>query len=218
MKNVSETLSACKDKKPPNSVQENTRLERAYCTSFPPSAEGTPEILILGSMPGGESLKKNQYYAFKHNIFWRLAGSLFGFDPLLPYPDRLAALRASGVALWDVLASCRRAGSLDSAIRGAVPNAIPQLLERYPSIRKIACNGTCAMRYLTRFFPEIAQRAVLLPSTSPAAAQLTFEEKLTRWRRFVNTSSACGSQKTPEEQVPASGKQRKFAGIAKKKA
>ena len=137
--------------------------------SFAYSADESARVLILGSMPGAESLRQRQYYAFKHNAFWRIMGEICGFSPDLPYPERLAELRRHGVALWDVLAACERPGSLDSSIRAARPNDIPGLVEKLPRLEKILCNGGAARNYLRRFFPEL--EAQQLPSTSPAAAR-----------------------------------------------
>ena len=66
------------------------------CLSFPPVWRPDARILILGSMPGEESLRQQQYYAYKHNAFWRILGDFCGFAPALPYPDRLAALHSEG--------------------------------------------------------------------------------------------------------------------------
>ena len=148
--------------------------------SFPYSADENARVLILGSMPGEESLRRQEYYAFKHNAFWRIMGEIFDFSTELPYPDRLAALRAHGVALWDVLAACERPGSLDSDIRAALPNDIPGLVKKLPKLERILCNGGAARSYLRRFFPELDARQ--LPSTSPAAARFTYAEKLAAWR------------------------------------
>ena len=148
--------------------------------SFAPSADENARVLILGSMPGAESLRQQQYYAFKHNAFWRIIGELYGFSPDLPYPERLAELRRHGVALWDVLAECERPGSLDSSIRAPRPNDIAGLVKRLPHLKKILCNGGAARNYLRRFFPELV--AEQLPSTSPAAARFSYAEKLAAWR------------------------------------
>ena len=148
--------------------------------SFAYSADENARVLILGSMPGAESLRRQEYYAFKHNVFWRIMGELFSFSPDLPYPERLAELRRHGVALWDVLAACERPGSLDSDIRAARPNDILSLVKKLPKLEKILCNGGAAHGYFRRFFPELA--AERLPSTSPAAARFTYAEKLAAWR------------------------------------
>ena len=148
--------------------------------SFPYSADANARILVLGSMPGAESLRQRQYYAFKHNVFWRIMGEVYGFSPDLPYLERLAELRRHGVALWDVLAACERPGSLDSDIRAARPNDIAGLVKKLPKLENILCNGGAARNYLRRFFPELDARQ--LPSTSPAAARLSYADKLGAWR------------------------------------
>lgn len=148
--------------------------------SFAYSADENARVLVLGSMPGAESLRQHQYYAFKHNAFWRIMGEVYGFSPELPYLERLARLRDNGVALWDVLAECVRPGSLDSDIRAARPNDIPGLVKRLPHLEKILCNGGASRSYLRRFFPELDARQ--LPSTSPAAARFSYAEKLAAWR------------------------------------
>ncbi len=152
------------------------------CISFLPSADERARILILGSMPGGESLRRQQYYAFGRNLFWKLTGELFGFTPELPYTERLALLRGNRVALWDVLAGCERPGSLDSSIRAAEPNDIPGLLATCSGIQRICCNGQTSAKYLRQFFPGISVEIMVLPSTSPAAAVYSYSEKLARWR------------------------------------
>lgn len=154
--------------------------------SFSPSAAVDARVLILGSMPGGESLRRQQYYAHPRNAFWKIMAALFGFSPDLPYPKRLECLRKHHVALWDSLAGCERDGSLDSNIRDPEPNDIPGLLRECPSIRTVFCNGTAAFRFLKKYHAELFGRSGLtiiqLPSTSPAAAVFSFEEKLARWR------------------------------------
>ena len=154
--------------------------------SFAPSAAPDARVLILGSMPGGESLRRQQYYAHPRNAFWPIMGALFGFSPELPYPERLEWLKKHHVALWDSLAGCERDGSLDSNIRDPEPNDIPGLLRECPSIRTVFCNGTASFRFLKKYHAELFGRPdltiVRLPSTSPAAAVFSFGEKLAQWR------------------------------------
>lgn len=157
-------------------------MTRHRCVSFPPSSDERARVLIVGSMPGGESLRRQQYYAFGRNLFWKLTGEIFGFPPELPYAERLAKLRDHRVALWDVLAGCERPGSLDSSIRSPEPNDISGLLATCPEIIRICCNGQTSAKYLRQFFPGISVKIVVLPSTSPAAAVYSYAEKLTRWR------------------------------------
>src|SRR3954462_2146542 len=84
--------------------------------SFPPIESRTARVLVLGSMPGTASLRASQYYAYQHNAFWPIMGGLFGAGPEIPYAKRIAILRRAGLAVWDVLASCAREGSLDADI------------------------------------------------------------------------------------------------------
>lgn len=153
--------------------------------SFAPVARGDARVLVLGSMPGEESLRRREYYAHPRNAFWRIAGALWGFDAGVPYAERLEALQRAGVALWDVLGSCRRKGSLDADIEDAVPNDLPGLLAKCPGVRTIGCNGGAAFAALKRFFPELGARAARLPSTSPAAAMWREAEKLAMWREAL---------------------------------
>ena len=157
--------------------------------SFPPIARAGARILILGTMPGKVSLRERQYYAHPRNAFWRIGGEVFGFDAQAAYRTRAAALAASGVALWDVLKSCTRAGSLDSDIvsSSAVPNDIANFLARHPRIRRVCFNGAKAEElYLRHVRPHLRDRAEIeylrLPSTSPAHASISFSRKLLAWR------------------------------------
>ncbi len=153
--------------------------------SFPPVIDSNAKVLILGSMPGMDSLRQQQYYAFKHNVFWRIMGELFAFEITQPYPERLKALQRARIGLWDTLAYCERKGSLDTHIQHPQPNAIPQLLELYPQIQKICCNGTSSGKYLKKFFPHLNIEIEVLPSTSPAAAIYTYQQKLTAWKKAL---------------------------------
>src|ERR1700735_2189542 len=93
--------------------------------------------LILGSLPGVLSIQRQEYYAHPRNVFWRIMGSLFGFDPLLPYEKRVETLKASGVALWDVCASAHRDGSLDSAIKNHAVNDFAGFYIEHPRLERI---------------------------------------------------------------------------------
>lgn len=152
--------------------------------SFAPVADKRTRILIVGSMPGEASLRAGQYYAYKYNQFWKLAAALFS-DGNIPssYPEKLALLQKHGVGLWDTLHACEREGSLDSQIRHARPNDFISLLKKYPRIRALLFNGQTAHKYFVKFFgrlPEITY--YILPSTSPAHAALSYDEKLTVWK------------------------------------
>jgi TDG/mug DNA glycosylase family protein len=157
--------------------------------SFAPVARRDARVLILGSMPGAASLSAQQYYAHPRNHFWPIMQRLHGIDASLPYQRRLERLRQNHVALWDVLESCKRHGSLDAAIEhdSAVPNDLPQLLRTHPGIVRLCCNGGTAYRALQRHFGAQLQQefpqleCLQLPSTSPAHAGMPFTDKLAAW-------------------------------------
>jgi len=163
------------------------------CSSFPPILGRKPRLLVLGSMPGARSLAEQRYYAHPQNLFWRAMDQLCGAGPALPYERRVAKVRGSGIALWDVLAHCERAGSLDGSIVRAseVPNAIAELLAEHPTIRAVAFNGGTARAAFRRHVlpaldDEVRARVTFedLPSTSPAYAALSAARKLAQWARL----------------------------------
>lgn len=182
------------------------RDERAASAlvSMPPVAAEAPRVLVLGSMPGTASLRAQRYYAHPRNLFWPMMALHLGIDARQPYEARMQALCARGVALWDVLACCRRRGSLDGAIArdSEVPNDIPGLLQRHPGIRAILLNGgrTVAMfrRHLadecTRLRPALRLHA--LPSTSPANQSIPLPERERAWSVIADYADA-GTAATP---------------------
>lgn len=140
-------------------------------------------MLVLGTLPGEESLRRGEYYAHPRNLFWPIACALFDTPPPPAYPDKVAFIAARGIALWDVCASATRRASADAAIRAEIPNAIDALIAAHPQIRAIAFNGSGARRLYHRHFTPLPGLLYLaLPSTSPAYASLGFAEKLARWR------------------------------------
>jgi hypoxanthine-DNA glycosylase len=151
---------------------------------LPPIIGDGARALILGNMPSVMSLGMHQYYANPRNAFWRITGEIFGFDASAPYDSRTAALTANGIAVWDVLRSCRRAGSLDSAVEpdSMVANDFGVLVERYQEISQVFFNGAAAEKNfnrLVRVAPDFRYRR--LPSTSPAQT-MSYADKLTAWR------------------------------------
>jgi hypoxanthine-DNA glycosylase len=143
-------------------------------------------VLVLGSFPGVKSLALQQYYAHPQNAFWRIASALINTNLVsMNYPQRLDAIRARGLGLWDVYASCEREGSLDSAIRNAQTNDFVSLKARCPALQVIAHNGGESakhMRHTQAVALQLPAAVVQLPSTSPANATWTFERKLAAWQ------------------------------------
>lgn len=136
--------------------------------SFSPVVNAETRLLICGSLPGDASLAAARYYAHPQNQFWRLLSPVVGcdLDPL-PYDDRLAALLAAGIGLWDVVASAQRTGSSDAAIRGLSTNDLPTLVAGLPNLRAVAFNGGTALRHGRRLLAATDIAILALPSSSP---------------------------------------------------
>ncbi|MGP1678785.1 MAG: DNA-deoxyinosine glycosylase [Burkholderiales bacterium] len=166
--------------------------------SFPPIADAKARILILGSMPGTASLAAGQYYAHAQNLFWHILGEVTGAASSLSYAARARALRSHGIALWDVLASCTREGSLDSAIDDATINANDFLTfyRAHPRIGQVFFNGAKAEAcYRKHVLPLLAaglgpQNYRRLPSTSPANASLSRAHKQRVWQQALRPALA----------------------------
>ncbi|WP_231702562.1 DNA-deoxyinosine glycosylase [Rheinheimera lutimaris] len=159
-------------------------------TGLAPLSQPGARVLVLGSMPGAASLTQQQYYAHPRNLFWPVMAELAGFSAALPYDAKVQALTSAGVALWDVIGSCRRAGSLDSAIRDEQVNDFAAFFAAQPQLLAIGFNGAKALQSFKRHV--LPQRIVppqlqllSLPSTSPAHAALGFNEKLQQWRQLM---------------------------------
>ncbi len=152
---------------------------------LPPVIGDDAYVLVLGSFPSERSLATGEYYANRGNGFWPLLGSVFGFDADTPYEQRIAAVTGHGVALWDVVHSCRRAGSMDAAIdwKSLVVNDFGPVLRLYPGITRVFANGLTAHRLFERHV-ETALPIVRLPSSS-GALPMSFADKLTRWREIA---------------------------------
>ena len=153
--------------------------------SLPPVLLSDTRLVVLGSFPGLASLRAQQYYAHPRNQFWPLLSALWGIDLVgLSYERRVAEASARGLGLWDVYASCRRVGSLDSAIRDAVFNDLASLRQRAPGLRAIAHNGGESARAM-HHTQALGIAVIRLPSTSPAHASWSFERKLAVWREAL---------------------------------
>lgn len=153
---------------------------------FPPVARADARVLVLGSLPGARSIAEQQYYAHPQNAFWKIMKDVFGIDG--DYASRCAGLVENRIALWDVLGSSIRPGSMDAdiSLESAIVNDFPRFLSGHADIRLIAFNGKKAEQLFTRFvdvddLPGKIRR-VGLPSTSPAYAAMPFSGKLAAWR------------------------------------
>jgi TDG/mug DNA glycosylase family protein len=162
--------------------------------SFEAIEDRNAEVLILGSMPGEASLAAGQYYAHSQNAFWRVMSELLRFDPASSYPTRIEALKSARIALWDVLQSCTRDGSLDAMIEldTQIPNDFQTFLGKHKKIRQVFFNGAkaeaCFRRHVLGRLDAGPMAYARLPSTSPANASVSYEQKLRAWRMIMASS------------------------------
>lgn len=154
----------------------------AAAVGLAPVIDARCRILVLGSFPGVASLQAAAYYAHPRNQFWPLVGTVIGVDlPALPYPQRLDALLAAGIGLWDVIGACSRRGSLDAAIRDAQSNDLAAFCAQWPALVRVCFNGRTAGRAAAQLDAS-GLDLYHLPSTSPAHAGMPFAAKLAHWR------------------------------------
>lgn len=167
--------------------------------SFPPVSAPSATTLILGSMPGEASLRAQEYYAHPRNLFWKILGELIDANPDLPYPARLQKLTGAGLALWDVLQSCKREGSLDGDIdpHSIIPNDFATFFASHPRIEQVFFNGAMAetsfRRHVLKQLPADTTRSMRftrLPSTSPANAGFSYARRLEAWRQIITANKA----------------------------
>ena len=153
--------------------------------SFPPIANRRAKVLILGSMPGVRSLDAGEYYAHPQNKFWVIMASVLWQSQPLTYIQKKTMLLRHGVALWDVVRSCRRNGSLDADLREVQVNNFSRLLGKCPKIKTVFCNGQTAFQLFSRSYDGTGLTICCLPSTSPANT-VSLGWKLSQWRKILN--------------------------------
>lgn len=167
----------------------------AAIQSFPPIADTNARILILGSIPGRASLDAGEYYAHPRNQFWSIMAELLQSGPLPDYSSKIQSLHDAQIALWDVMQSCYRPGSLDTAIAkdSIVANDFNRFFKSHPHIRQIFFNGTAAEQAFRRLvLPSLTNQTLILqklPSTSPAHATMSYAQKLASWRLITDLTS-----------------------------
>jgi hypoxanthine-DNA glycosylase len=156
-------------------------VPKAHLAGLAPVIAADTRVIVLGSFPGAASLAAGQYYAHPRNQFWRLISAVVREDlAALPYPERLPRLLAHRFGLWDVLGACEREGSLDASIRNAQANDFALLRARCPELHTVGFNGQASGKFAPQF-AAAGFRTVVLPSSSPAHAAMTFEQKLCDW-------------------------------------
>lgn len=164
---------------------------------FAPIVGKTATVLFLGSFPGEESLKQKQYYAHPRNLFWDMIAAICGTGKIDDYEKRCDLVRRSGIAIWDVLKSCEREGSLDGRIKrdSCIINDFNSFFSEHP-VKAIFFNGQKAAllfkQYVQPALLPSQPQLVTLPSTSPAHAARSKQQKLERWlevKTYLTTSN-----------------------------
>jgi len=159
-------------------------IMKSYNHPFPPILNADTHILFLGSFPSLTSFEYSFYYAHKSNLFWPIMETIFD----LSLPDREAKINfclTHQIGLWDVIGSCERKNSSDSALEAIIPNDFHTLLKRYPNIAVLGFTGRKAFDLFQKYFKDISIETVLLPSTSAAYAAMTREAKTVEYKVFV---------------------------------
>lgn len=150
--------------------------------SFPPISLPDAKILILGTMPGKTSLEINEYYGYKHNVFWKILFAIFEKEYSNDYNLKKKLIKNNKIALWDSLKYCERKGSLDSNIKREEINDFYNFFLQHSKIKHIMFNGKASYNF---FKKHVGLRNnfkyYILPSTSPANASKKFEEKFNEW-------------------------------------
>ncbi|AWE08988.1 DNA-deoxyinosine glycosylase [Lysinibacillus sp. 2017] len=158
---------------------------------LPPIVDEKTQVLVIGSMPGKQSLDKQQYYGNPRNHFWPIVGQLFETEIPKHYEDRIELLRSKGIGLWDSIESCERQGSLDATIKNEIPNDFEALFKHFPQIQLVLFNGGKSFDVFKkkvglsllegRYFEK-------MPSTSPIPGKniKSFDEKVEAWSILKN--------------------------------
>ena len=163
------------------------KIVKKAIVGLKPLGSDEPEILILGTCPGEESIKTGEYYADPRNSFRKIIADIFNKGvPFKTYVDFEQCLKNNKIAIWDVYETCERKGSLDKNIKSASPNDLKDYIKNYPTIRKIVFNGKNAKKAFDRLYPLGLGIAIeVAPSTSNSNTRMTREQKTKEWKKSL---------------------------------
>lgn len=161
---------------------KNTSKKSDHIQGLPPIVNDNSKILILGTMPGKESLAKQEYYASANNSFWYIMAEIFNnHTEFQDYNEKISCLINNNIALWDIIDSCDRNGSADKNIENAVYNDINSFLKNHPNIKYVIFNGKKAAKEINLDVDIDIKTAA---STSNAYA-LSKDKKAEMWRNLL---------------------------------
>jgi hypoxanthine-DNA glycosylase len=154
--------------------------------AFDPIIDENSRLLILGTMPGEKSLQLQQYYGNRGNQFWKILFSILNEPFSIEYDDRKLLLKKHGIALWDVLQFCERAGSLDSNIKNELPNDFDAFYDKYKNIKYVLFSSKNAAAYYDKYVKRKPHLTYdVLPSPSGANATKPLSEKMLIWGQKI---------------------------------
>lgn len=156
--------------------------------AFAPVINETSRVLFLGTMPGEESLRRQQYYGHPSNQFWKILYALYQEPLSSDYRERVAFVLSKGLAIWDVLQSCEGKGSLDSCIKNEIPNDFSGFYKNHPAIQTVCFTSKKAEDFYRKYVGFDKQHTFLvLPSPSPANARMRLAEKTEKWHEILES-------------------------------
>lgn len=151
--------------------------------AFDPIVNKDCKVLILGTMPSEESLRKQERYGHKSNQFWRIIFTLFGEELPDSYKEKSDFLIKKNIAIWDVLESCEGKGSLDSSIKNEKPNNFKKFFKEYPQIEYVFFTSKKAEEFYKKYVGfDTKKKFTTLPSPSSANARMTLDQKIEEWK------------------------------------
>lgn len=156
--------------------------------AFPPIVNQQTRLLMLGTMPGKESLRRQEYYGHPRNQFWKLLFTMYNEPFMSDYRNRVAFCLEKGIGIWDVLQSCEGEGSLDSNIEEEEANDFVLFFQEYPYIEYVCFTSQKAEHFYKKYVGfDSSHRFIILPSPSPANARMSFSEKAVEWRKVLES-------------------------------
>ncbi len=186
---IIETLDRYLERTGQNMIEVNEAAKRLK-RGLGPIVDGGSRFLILGTLPGEESLRKQEYYSNPSNRFWTIIASLIGEPVPATYDAKKNLLIKYRIALWDVLKEAERKGSMDVDLQNTIANDIAGLLKQFPNISVIGLNGGSAKKLFQKYIvPQQLPghiKIVALRSTSPANRQFSIEYMLENWRQIFD--------------------------------
>jgi len=157
--------------------------QNMYKKALNPLIDNATVILIMGTMAGEQSIAKQQYYANKGNLFWKIMFAIFEEEFSTSYEDRRALVTKYKIGLWNVLQSCKREGSSDAAITEETINDFESLHKQFPNIKYVFFESKAATKYFQKHTNlQEGITYATLPSTSGLNAGLTRAEKMEEWK------------------------------------